>query len=159
MNFFKSKDLSNKAYYEVLGMNPKGGRLIDFVNFYCVSIINGYLDLKTEDAVIKYIINKSDGIYYTYEECIRELPQNFESKQTSCYLGGIELIAEYKSAKKELQFVIDWLKSNQKANGKWDIGKASKDGVYFPLSNDWRKKETRETDCTERILRLLSKIS
>ena len=64
-----------------------------------------------------------------------------------------------KAAKKELQFVVDWLKSNMKANGKWDMGSASKDGVYFPLSNDWRRKETREADCTERILRLLSKIS
>lgn len=147
-----------KAYHEVLGMKPEGGRLIDFVNFYGVSIINGCLDPKTEKAVIKYIINKPDGIYYTYEKCIRELPQDFESKYASWYLGSIELIAKYKSAKKELQFVVDWLKSNMKANGKWDMGSASKDGVYFPLSNDWRKKETREADCTERILRLLSEI-
>lgn len=148
-----------KAYYEVLGMKPRGGRLIDFVNFYGVSVINGYLDLKTEEAVIKYIINKSGGIYYTYEKCIRELPQAFESRQASWYLGGIELIAGYQSAKKELQYVADWLASNRKANGRWDMGKASKDGVYFPLSDDWRRKETREADCTERILGLLSKIS
>lgn len=148
-----------KAFHEVFGMKPEGGRLIDFVNFYGVSIINGYLDSKTEKAVIKYIINKSDGIYYTYDKCIRELPQDFESKYASLYLGSIELIAEYKLAKKELQFVVDWLKSNMKMNGKWDMGSASKDGVYFPLSNDWRKIETREADCTERILSLLSKIS
>ena len=148
-----------KAFHEVLGMKPEGGRLVDFVNFYGVSIINGYLDPKTEKAVIKYIINKTDGIYYTYEKCIRELPQDFQSKYASWYLGSIELIAGYKTAKKELQFVVDWLKSNMKENGRWDMGRDSKDGVYFPLSNDWRKKETREADCTERISRLLSKIS
>ena len=74
------------------------------------------------------------------------------------YLGSIELIAEYKLAKKYLQYVVDWLQFNQKPNSRWDMGKCSKDGVYFPLSNDWRRIETREADCTERILRLPSKI-
>lgn len=146
-----------KAYHEVL--NPKGGKLIDFANFYGVSVINGYLDLKTEETVIRYLIDKSGGIYYTYEKCIRELPQQFESKQASWYLAGIELLAEYKSAGKQLQFAADWLELNRKANSRWDMGAASKDGVYFPLSDDWRRKETREADCTERIRKLLSKIS
>jgi len=43
--------------------------------------------------------------------------------------------------------------------GKWDMGKGAKDGVYFPLSNNWRKKETREYDCTNRIMKLLDKLS
>ena len=106
-----------KAYCDVLGMKPEGGRLIDFAQFYSVSIINGYLDPKTEEAVIKYLINKPDGIYYTYENCIRNLPQDFESKQASRYLGGIELIAEYEPAGKQLQFVVEWLKSNLNSNG------------------------------------------
>ena len=148
-----------KAYCDVLGMKAEGERLIDFAQFYSVSIINGYLYPKTEEAVIKYLINKPDGIYYTYENCIRNLPQDFESKQASRYLGGIELIAEYGPAGKQLQFVVEWLKSNLNSNGKWDMGGHSKDGLYFPLSNDWRRKETREADCTERISRLLSKIS
>lgn len=40
-------------------------------------------------------------------------------------------------------------------NEKWDMGKTVNDKVFFPLSNDWRKKETREADCTERIDALL----
>lgn len=147
------------AFYDIFKMKLKGERLVDFVQFYCVSIINGYLDYKTEKAVIKYIINKADGIYYIYEKCIRELPQDFKSRQASRYLGSLELICEYESAKEQLQFVVDWLKSNMDSNGKWDMGKDSKDGLYFPLSDNWRKVETREADCTQRILRLLSNIT
>jgi len=43
----------------------------------------------------------------------------------------------------------------QENDGKWDMGKIVNDKVYFPLSDDWRKKETREVDCTERVENLL----
>jgi len=147
------------AYFDVWGTKPKGGRLIDFVQFYIVSIINGYLDRETESKMLKYIINKQDGIYYTYEKCIRVLPNDFSSKNASRYLGGIELIAEYEIAKYQLQFVVEWIEDNKEKNGKWDMGKEVKDGLYFPLSNDWRKPDIREFDCTNRISKLLSKLT
>ena len=148
-----------RAFYDIFGMKPKGGKLIDFVQFYGVSIINGCLDKETEIKVLEYIINKPDGIYYTYDKCIKILPDVFESKQASWYLGSIELLSEYETAKYQLQFVVDWIKENIKENGKWDMGRSTKDGLYFPLSNDWRKDETREFDCTNRIMKLLNKLS
>ena len=87
------------------------------------------------------------------------LPDVFQSKQASWYLGAIELISECETAKYHLQYVVDWIKENRNENGKWDMGRTAKDGIYFPLSDDWRKKETRECDCTNRILRLLDKLS
>lgn len=148
-----------KAYHHIFGMKPKGGRMVDFVQFYILSIINGCIDKETEQKVLSYIINKPDGVYYTYDKCIKVSPDDFESKDASLYLGSIELLAEYETAKDHLQFVVDWLKANKNENGKWDMGKDSKDGIYLPLSNDWRKQETRESDCTERITKLLNKIS
>ena len=148
-----------KAFHDILGMKPKGGKLIDVVQFYGVSIINGCLDKETERKVLEYIINKPDGIYYTYDKCIRKLPDVFESKQASWYLGGIELISEYETAKYHLQFVVDWIKENVNENGKWDMGKTAKDGLYFPLSDDWRNEETRQLDCTSRMKKLLDKLS
>lgn len=147
------------AYFDIWGMPPKGGRLVDFAQFYIISIVNGYLDNKTEKNFLKYIINNPDGIYYTYEKCIRVLPDDFASKNASWYLGCIELIAEYKTAKYHLQFVVEWILKNRNQNGKWDMGRSVKDGLYFPLSNDWRKTETRELDCTNRIAKLLQKLA
>jgi len=144
------------AYHEILGMKPNGGRLIDFTNFYPISIVSNCLDRKTEIALMDYVLNKEDGIYYIYDKQLSVLPCCFESREASRYLGAIELLSKYKFAKDKLQFVADWLIDKRNINGKWDMGKTVNDKVYFPLSNDWRKKETREADCTERIDALLN---
>ena len=39
------------------------------------------------------------------------------------------------------------------------MGKSVNDKVYFPLSDDWRKSETREADCTERVTNLIRELS
>ena len=38
------------------------------------------------------------------------------------------------------------------------MSKIVNDKVYFPLSDDWRKKETREADCTQRVENLLKEL-
>ena len=146
-----------RAYHEVL--KPKGGRLVDFANFYPVSILSGQLDEKTERAFVDCLINREDGIYYIYSEKIAVLPECFESKKASWYLGAVELLAKYKCARDKLGFVAEWLDDNRNENGKWDMGKAVNDKVYFPLSDDWRKRETREADCTERVTKLLFELA
>lgn len=40
------------CYTQVFGRKPKGGRLIDFVNFYQLSILPGMLDKQTESRII-----------------------------------------------------------------------------------------------------------
>lgn len=147
-----------KSYHEILGMKPNGGRLIDFMNFYAISILSNLLDCKTEKALMHYALNKEGGIYYIYEKQLSVLPCSFESKEASRYLGAIELLSKYKFAKDELKFVATWLSEKKNANGKWDMGKVVNDKVYFPLSDDWRKKETREADCTERVEYLLKEL-
>ncbi|TCL57157.1 hypothetical protein EDD76_10919 [Kineothrix alysoides] len=142
------------AYCEVLGLKPKGGRLIDFTNFYPITLLADCLDENTEKAFIEHILNREKGIYYIYDRKIIIPPQEFESKTASHYLAAAELLAKYKTSKVKLQFVLDWLEANKNQNGKWDMGSAVNDKVYFPLSDDWRKRETREADCTERIINL-----
>ena len=97
--------------------------------------------------------------YIIYSEKIAVLPEHFESKKASLYLGAVELLAEYNCAGDKLGFAVDWLNYNRNENGRWDMGTAVNDKVYFPLSDDWRKKEAREADCTERIGKLLLKLT
>ena len=143
------------AYTDILGLKPGGGRLVDFVNFYPVSLVRDCLDEKTEQAVVDYIISRDYGIYYIYNRKLAVLPEVFESKNASYYLAAVELLSNYVHARHKLNFVIDWLNDNRNENGRWDMGKMVNDKVYFPLSDDWRKKETREADCTERIAKLM----
>jgi len=147
------------AYSNTWGIPPKGGRLTDFVSFYPLSLMAGCLDRKTELSLLDYVLDKEDGIYYIYDKKISQLPPCFGSRQASRYLGAIELLSEYRFAKEKLGFVTDWLLDNRSANGTWDMGKTVNDKIYYPLSDDWRKKETREADCTERINALLKALS
>lgn len=147
------------AYRDTWGIKPNGGRLIDFVSFYPISMLSGCLDEQTEIALVDYVLNKENGIYYIYDKRLVQLPYCFESREASHYLGAIELLAEYKFAREKLEFVADWLIDNKNENGAWDLGKTVNDKIYFPLSDDWRKKGAREADCTERIGTLLKALS
>lgn len=85
----------------------------------------------------------------------RQEIQTYVSGLYSPQIQGIELLSKYKFAKSDLKFVADWLVEQRNTNGKWDMGKIVNDKVYFPLSDDWRRQETREADCTERVDALL----
>lgn len=146
------------AYYEILGRKPNGGRLIDFMNFYPISMLVGCLNKETETAFMRYVLDYATGIYYIYDKRLSHLPQCFENREASRYLGAIELLARYEHGKGELQYVVDWLNKQRNDDGKWDMGKTVNDKIYFPLSDSWRKRETREADCTARIEVLIKKI-
>ena len=148
-----------KAYHDILGMKPKGGRLIDFANFYPVSLTADMYDEKTEGNVFDYILGHKDGIYYIYGGTpLTVLPAVFNSKQASRYLGAIELLTAYKRNLNKFGFIHDWIMINRNENGKWDMGSNVNDKIYFPLSNSWRRSEIREMDCTYRIQKLLNSI-
>lgn len=136
--------------------NPKANCLANFVVFYQLALTADGFDERTEAAVFDYILNYGHGIYYIYPGLLTELPESFASKQTGRYLAAIELLAQYRKNKHKLQFVVDWLIKNQDENGQWDLGKQANDGIYFPLSDSWRKEEYRKADCTERIGALLN---
>ncbi len=129
--------------------------------FHCKTrIVNGAVSI----LYPKFMIRQSqqnkllDG-WSVYDDKISVVPQIFESKNASRYLAAIELLSKYKHAKYKLGYVIDWLNHNRNENGNWDMGNGVKDKVYFPLSDDWRKKEIREADCTERITNLINELA
>ncbi len=144
------------AYKSIL--KPNGGRIIGIENYYPVSLLCDSLDEKTECVFVDHIINFDKGIYYIYDGKLTVLPQDFQSKNASRYLGAVELLVRYKHALHKLKFVADWLNANRNENGKWDMSKAVNDKLYFPLSDDWRRSEIREADCTERIEKILCKL-
>lgn len=147
------------AYSQTFGIKPNGGRLVDFVSFYTISMLANSLDCSIEEALVNYVLSKEDGIYYIYDKRLSTLPRLFESREASRYLGAIELLSRYGSARGKLRFVADWLNDNKNTQGKWDMGKSVNDKVYFPLSDNWRSREKREADCTERISALMKALS
>jgi hypothetical protein len=153
-----SQEEYSAAYHDILGMKPKGGRLINFTNFYPVSLTADMYDKNTEERVFDYILNQIDGIYYIYDEALSVLPCEFASKKASRYLGAVELLTAYKGNLHKLNFVYKWINSNKNEHDNWDMGSSIKDKIYFPLSDSWRLKESRVLDCTYRIKKLLSEM-
>ena len=143
------------AYDKNFGIQ-KDKCIIGMETFYPISIVRECLDEKTEQALVDHILDC--GIYYIYDKKLSVLPECFESKEASRYLAAIEMLAQYKHARYKLDFVVNWLDENTNENGNWDMGKIVNDKLYFPLSDDWRKKETREADCTERIEKLMTQL-
>lgn len=147
------------AYKQVFSKKVQGDRLIDFVSFYQVSLISDKLDYEEEGFLFDYIMQHTNGIYYLGNNSpLHSIPDDFKSKQASRFLATIELMSLYKHNHHKLQFVIDWLNKNKDDNGKWDMGSSVKDYIYFPLSDSWRTKETRISDCTYRIQKLLDNL-
>lgn len=158
---FKQGRYSHEQYIEsyqtTFGNKPHGGRLTDFVSFYQVSLLQGELDKQTESLMFDYILNKKDGIYYIYENCITSIPSKFQNKSVSRYLGAVELLCGYKNNAHKLEFIGDWLEEQRIKNSVWDMGAVAKDNVYFPLSDRW-DSNSRIIDCTYRIENILKKI-
>jgi len=148
-----------KAYTETFGIKPKGGRFVDFVTFYQITLIADNLSNEVENDVFDYILNHDVGIYYVHDKPLNVLPSVFQSKQASGYISAFELLSGYKNNLHKMNFVIDWLNNNRNENGKWDMGAASKDGIDLPLSDSWRRVEVREMDCTYRIEKLINSIN
>lgn len=159
---FASGEYSHSSYVEsyrdIHGLKPNGGRLIDFVNVYPVSLLRGELDQATENRMVSYILSHPSGIYYIYEKPLSVLPNDFTGKVSSRYIAAIEMLADYRNSINQLAFVKDWLTSNRLDNDEWDMGSTANDRYYFPLSDSWRKKADRLKDCTERISTLLNKL-
>lgn len=142
-----------EAYRAVL--QPAYGRINGLMNFYPVSLLRGCLDEQTERAFITHALKHPQGIYYIYDRKLSELPAVFEGRETSRYLAAVELLARYPGAGEELGFVAKWLWAHRMSDDRWDLGSGANDKIYFPLSDDWRKKESRISDCTERVEKLL----
>lgn len=160
---FKGKSYSNNDYIlscnQTFSQKILGGRLMDFVNFYQVSLVSDCLDMETEKKVFDYILNHEDGVYYMgIDRPAYKLPEIFESKDTVRFLRLIELLSSYKNNLYKLDYVVDWLNNHKNEDGKWDIGTKAKDYISFPLSDNWRSKENRVNDCSYTINKLLDKI-
>ena len=145
------------AYHDII--KPHGGRLVSFANFYPVSITGGLLDPDIENAAVDHLIHQEHGIYYIYDGLIAAPPACFESREASRYLAAIELLARHRHARSQLRYVADWLDSHRNEHNRWDMGKSVNDKLYFPLSDDWRRAETREADCTRRVSALIARLS
>lgn len=153
------------ALYDI--MKPQYGtvkrhkELLRIEYYYPISLLAGEIDASFETAFFDYVMHAETGYYYGFTGSVLPPPHEFRSREASRYLSAIELYCDHPNryCKKKLKPVLDWLKANRNANGRWDLGAAAKDGACFPLSDTWRTAEHREIDCTYRIEKIIASLS
>lgn len=136
----------------------KGVKEIGFVSFYPINLVQGLLTKETESHMLDYVIHYSTGIYYIYGKPLNQLPDVFQSIDTSRYLAAIDILSGYEQTREKLDFVVEWLEKNMDETGGWDLGPKARDNIYFPLSDSWRTVEIRKADYTEKILSIMQRI-
>lgn len=137
-----------QAYRRVFGQPPKGARFEDFLSFYQVILLAGTLPSRLEDAFFSYLLQAPQGIYYLYDAAINRPPPVFQSRAACRYLGALEVLTAYRRQRQHLHFAVQWLCQHQRPDRSWDLGAVSREGVYQPLSDDWRHPDRRVADCT-----------
>lgn len=151
-----NKENDIEAFCEYKGRKPKSGFETGFGMFYHAVLLSGVLTSKTEIAFLDYYLEKPDGMFYIYAKPLNRVPEVFSSRDASCYLAALEVLARYGQAKYKLKFAVDWLEENKDDSGQWDFGSKANDNVYFPFSDSWRIAENRKSDCTERVNNFLT---
>lgn len=126
---------------------------------YHAMLLPGVLSAATERAFVQHLLTRPDGMYYVYPKPLMHPPAIFAAKETSYWLAAVELLAEYPTSRELLHFAAAYLYMHAEPDGPWDFGPKANDKVYFPLSDSWRTEVLRKADCTERIRRLLEKIT
>jgi len=147
------------AYDEQFGKIERASLSLAFNKFYTVAIVANRM--KPEDEIIYFdkILSYPMGIYYfSYDKILNIPPQAFASKEASKYLGAVEVLSMYKNkqCKYKLAFITNWLNNHKDSDGYWDMGSSVKDGLYFPLSDSWKKSDDRKKDCTYRINKIIN---
>jgi hypothetical protein len=147
------------SYRDVFGRPARGDRLVDFVTFYQLVLLQGMLTPQCQRSLVRHTVTHRSGIYYIYESDLLRPPTEFASRQTGRYLSALEILAGYPAAADHLAGAREWLLDHRAADGCWDLGPTVRDGVNFPLSGSWRNPATRRSDCTARIGRLVERLA
>lgn len=146
------------AYEDEFRTRARHPQPVGFTPFYHTMLLPGLLSPAAESAMVQHILTRPDGMYYVYPKPLMYPPASFASKETSHWLGALELLAAYPCAREQLAFAAAWLYLNIRPDGQWDMGPKASDKVYFPLSDSWRSEKARRADCTQRIRAFLDQL-
>ena len=128
------------AYTEIFGEPPRGGRLVDFVTFYQLSLLPGMLNERTERLMMDYVLHYDKGIYYVFsrpsgDSRICNVPETFASREA----GGIQ------EQHRHAAFCIKMAVCKSKGRRKLGYGKRGKRRDIFSAFRQLEKE--RKQDC------------
>ncbi len=149
-------DLYKTNYQIVFGSLKSGQRVIDPTCFYVVTLVKDKLSNKVSKCYFDYIMEK--GIYYIYSKSLNTIPEVFDHQNTLSYLYAISLTASFNPKSSFLSSVKLWILNHQDQNGYWNLNNIKTDGVMLPISNNWKRRESKLNDIKKFMEKVLNNL-
>ncbi len=110
-----------------------------------------------EDALLRHHGGHAYHHGYFWDRCPAKLPDSFVYEKTRRWFHSFNYINQFKGSRLYLADAVDWLLSNQNADGLWDWGPQIKDpwGYFGYFSTNRNYKHNRIVDCSMEILNFL----
>lgn len=146
----------SRAQYEYFNIKTK--RPIPFCNYYVLLLLTSGSDIIPEaldNNILEYWMDKQDGIYYVYGKCPKMPVSLSNTKDCYHWLRAVSLLSRYKGWDKYKEDINTFLWSQRNIDGIWDFTERPY-GSMFPLSDSWRKANSRVIDSSIYILRIMS---
>jgi hypothetical protein len=151
-----SPEAERDAHLRLNGIHTKG-KYLKLAGLYPLLLLSSKfsgLPEREEKALLDWVWNKPDGIYYVYGGKLSELPAP-RSPHFIDWLAAIELLSRFKYGRELCAPVVARLWGQRGADGYWDFGSPAKNGYTLPLSESWQRPIDRKVDCSVLALSLI----
>jgi hypothetical protein len=121
---------------------------------YVLTLLGARSDFLPEvldHQIVDWVWNNPAGIGYLGADM-----QHLDAFHIFHWLESLEILSSYKSGKTIMAGALRWLWNHRNLDYMWDFGTKVSKSIYFPLSDDWRKKGNRGVDHSTRVLTCLS---
>jgi len=149
------RDAETRVHAEIAGFESKRFRpSVDKYALMLLSALPGGMPADLEDALTIHVLNRPDGIYYSYPNRVCE-PPPIGSRMFPSWLNALELLARFRGWPRHAAFAADWIWQQRNSGGFWDFGAGAHRDAASLLSDDWRDARSRVIDCSVRVLAFL----
>jgi hypothetical protein len=136
-------------------------RYLHLSNRYAVALLGsraGDLPARVERAYVSWLCTRPGGIIYLGVP-VGQAPVRQNAYVVDRWFTSHEVLSRFPSWRRLSIASMQWLWSQQRHSGFWDLGRRAAESAYFPLSPDWRSPVSRRQDWSVRVLVLISTLS
>jgi len=152
------RDAEIRVHRELTGASVKDSYLL-LDNQYTLSLLGSRatrLPNDTEKALVEWVWHKGSGVGYLGVSLFSP-PHHLTLGALDRWFTSLELLSCFPSWCGLAKDVVDWLWAQRNQEGFWGFGPRASMSFYFPLSESWRRKSSRQCDWSTRVLALLRK--
>jgi hypothetical protein len=107
-----------------------------------------------EGGLLDWLWNHDQGIGYLGVPLAEEPPRPRSGPLDRWFTSQEMIIRLFHRAASNVSLWIDWIWNQKDSEALWDFGSRSASSAFFPLAEDWKKKNNRKIDWSTRVLLL-----